>query len=151
MNEKTSQDLTHDLFQIMKQFPRVRLRRASHGGIKGREYDLLALLALNLDADTQTLTVTDISNLLRITPAGATHLLNSLEDIGCIQRSRSPNDRRVVLIGLSDKGREIANAIIAEAHEKLIGLVEYLGEDDSATLVRLMSKMIEYFNARTDE
>lgn len=146
MNEKTSQDLTHDLLQIMKQFPRVRLRKPAREGIKGREYDLLTLLALNLDADTQSLTVTDISNLLRITPAGVTHLLNSLVDLGCVQRSRSPNDRRVVLIGLTDKGKGIAEASISEAQDKLIGLVEYLGEEDTATLVRLMSKMIEFLS-----
>lgn len=147
MDGNAREDLTHELFQIMKRFPRVRLRQTVPEGLKGREYDLLALLALNLDADTQTLTVTDVSNLLRITPAGATHLLNSLVDLGCVQRSRSPDDRRVVLIALTDKGQEIADAIVANAQEKLSGLVDYLGEADTATLVRLMSKMIAYLSA----
>jgi DNA-binding MarR family transcriptional regulator len=104
------------------------------------------MLSLNLDEDTQALSVSELSNLLQITPAGVTHLLNPLEDVGCIKRLRDPKDRRVVLIGLTDKGQNIADDLIAGAQDKLVGLIEHLGEEDSRTLVRLMLKMIEYLS-----
>ena len=147
MEAKTPVDLTHDLFQIMKQFPRLKLTQSSYEGLRRREYDLLVVLSLNLNADTQALTVTELSNLLQITPAGVTHLINPLEDLGCIKRLPDPNDRRVVLVGLTDKGNDIAESLILQAQEKLIGLVDYLGEEDSATLIRLMSKMIEFLSS----
>lgn len=59
---------------------------------------------MNLNDKTRTLTVTEISNLLQITPAGVTHLINPLEQAGYIERLRAPNDRRVILIGLTDRG-----------------------------------------------
>jgi DNA-binding MarR family transcriptional regulator len=144
MTKSPSLDLTHDLFQIMKRLPRLRLRDRSYEAVKGREADLLVMLAINLDADTQALRVTELSDLLKITPAGVTHLINPLEELGYIERQQDPNDRRVVLIGLTKEGDAMAQTLIADVQEKLIGLVNYLGEEDSRTLIRLMSKMIAF-------
>lgn len=146
MESRTSLELTHDLFQIIKQLPRIRLTHGGDEGLRRREYDLLVMLSFNLDADTQALSVTELSNLLHITPAGVTHLLNPLEESECIRRLPDPNDRRVVLIALTEKGKEIAGSLIATVQEKLIGLVQHLGEEDSKTLIRLMSKMIAFLN-----
>lgn len=140
-------DLTHDLFQIMKRLPRLRLRDRSDEALKGREADLLVMLAINLDVDTHALRVTELSDLLKITPAGVTHLLNPLEDLGYIERLPDPDDRRVVLIGLTEEGDAMAQDLIADVQEKLSGLVKYLGEEESQTLIHLMSKVIEFFSA----
>jgi DNA-binding MarR family transcriptional regulator len=130
----------------MKQLPRIRLTQTSPESLRQREYDLLVLLALNLDAQTQALPVSELGNLLQITPAGVTHLLNPLEELGCIRRLADPNDRRVVLIALTEKGKEIADSLIGTVQEKLVGLIHHLGEEDSATLIRLMSKMIAFLS-----
>jgi DNA-binding MarR family transcriptional regulator len=145
MKEKTSLDLTQDLFQLMKQFPRPKLKQSSCDELTRSEYELLVMLVMKIAEDNKALTVTEISNLLQITPAGVTHLINPLEEAGFIERLNDPNDRRVVLIGLTDKGTEMAEGLIAEVQEKLIGLVNHLGEEDSKTLIRLMSKAIEFF------
>ena len=145
MKEKTSIDLTHDLFQLMKQFPRPRLKQSSCDGLTRSEYELLVVLVMIIADDKKALTVTEISNLLQITPAGVTHLINPLEEAGFIERLQDPNDRRVVLIGLTKKGTEVAEGLIVDVQEKLIGLVNYLGEEDSKTLIRLMSLAIKFF------
>ena len=89
--------------------------------------------------------MTEISGLLQITPAGVTHLINPLEEAGYIERLPDPNDRRIVRIGLTEKGTQVAKALIAEVQENLLGLVNHLGEEDSKTLLRLMSKAIAFF------
>ena len=45
----------------------------------------------------------------------------------------------------TNKGTKTAEAIIADVQREFIGLVNYLGEEDSRTLVRLMSRALEYF------
>lgn len=145
MKETTALDLTHDLFQIMKQFPRLKLRPSSYKGMTRSEFELLGILAIYLDDEDKAPTVTELSNLLQITPAGVTHMINSLEESGCIERLRDQNDRRVVLIGLTDKGIETAKGLISEVQDHLIGLVNHLGEKDSKSLIRLMTQMIDYF------
>ncbi|MEN8242306.1 MAG: MarR family transcriptional regulator [Chloroflexota bacterium] len=145
MIEKTPPYLVNDLFQLMKQFPKIKLQLASSHGLTRSEAELLFILTINLDEKHVALSVSDLSRLLQITPAGVTHLLNPLEEAGCIERLRDPNDRRVVLIGLTDHGREIAEKLIAEFQEKMIGLMDYLGDEDSKNLIRLMSRTITYF------
>ena len=150
MKEKTSLDLTHDLFQLMKRFPRPKLEQSSCDELTRSEYELLVVLVMKIAEDNKALTVTEISNLLQITPAGVTHLINPLEKAGFIERLQDPSDRRVVLIGLTDKGTEMAEGLIADVQEKLIGLVNYLGEEDSKTLIRLMSQAIEFFASQLE-
>jgi DNA-binding MarR family transcriptional regulator len=156
MKKNTSRALTHDLFQLMKLFPHdlfqlmkliphPKLKQNSKDGLTRSEYELLVMLVMNLDSDKKALTVTEISSLLQITPAGVTHLINPLEQAGYIERLRAPNDRRIVLIGITHKGIEAAQALILEVQEQLIGLVNHLGEEDSKTLIHLMSRAIEFF------
>jgi DNA-binding MarR family transcriptional regulator len=148
MEEKTSLALTCDLFQIMKQFPRPKLKQSSIDGLTRSEYELLVMLVMHLGEDNRAFTVTEISNLLQITPAGVTHLINPLEESGYVERRQDPNDRRIVRIGLTSKGLQVAQALVSEVQEHLIGLVNHLGEDDSKTLIRLMSKAIEFFTVQ---
>ncbi len=146
MKKKTSLDLTHDvLFRLMKRFPPLKLKPSVTAGLTRSDYELLATLMLNLDGEKTALSVTEISNLLQITPAGVTHLVNPLEEAGYIQRLPDRNDRRIVLIGLTDKGTETAEALIAEIERQLTGLINYLGEEDSQTFFRLLSRAIEFF------
>ncbi len=143
--EKTTLELTRDLFQLMKQFPRPKLKQSSIDGLTRSEYELLVMLVMNFDEGKKALTVTEISALLQITPAGVTHLINPLEETGYIERLPDPNDRRIVRIGLTQKGTQMAEALILEVQEQLVGLVNHLGKEDSKTLIRLMSQAIEFF------
>ena len=144
MKESITLELTHDFFQLMKQFPRVKIKTTD--GLTRSEQELLVMLLLNFDEDKRAFTVTQISNLLLITPAGVTHLLNPLEESGYIQRLPDPGDRRIVRIGLTDKGSQEADALISDVQNDLVQLVNFLGEEDSKTFIRLLSRVIEYFS-----
>lgn len=144
MKDKTSKTLTHELFQIMKQFPRLKFMKRSDDSLTRSEYELLAMLVMGLDGDKQAFTVTEISNMLQITPAGVTHLINPLDDAGFIERLHDKNDRRVVRIRPTKKAIEVAETLISEAQQDLTSLVNHLGEEDSKTLIRLMSKAMKF-------
>ncbi len=148
MREQSTLELTQDLFQFVTQIPRTKLIRGSFEGIPRRENELLVLLLMNLGDDKKAISVTEISNMLQITPAGVTHLLNPLEETGYIIRLQAPNDRRIVLIGLTDKGTELAEALLLNVQETLSGLVNYLGEEDCRTFIRLLSRVIEFLNSQ---
>jgi len=144
MTNQDQLDLTQDLFQLMKQFPRPKLKQSSIDGLTRSEYELLVMLVMSTKDGKGAFTVTEISNLLQVTPAGVTHLINPLEEAGYIERLPDPHDRRIVRIGLTEKGTQTAETLISEVRENLIGLVNHLGEEDSKTLIRLMSKSIEF-------
>ena len=150
MKQKTALALTRELFQVMKQFSRPKLKQSSIDGLTRSEYELLVMLVMSLEGDQQAFTVTEISNLLQITPAGVTHLVNPLEKAGYVERLHDSNDRRIVRIGLTGKGTQVAEALISEVRENLIGMINHLGEEDSKTLIRLLSKAIEFFTSQIE-
>lgn len=149
MNENSSLDFTYDvLFRLIKRFPPLKVRTSALNGLTQSEHRLLATLMLNLDDEHTALSVTEVSNLLQITPAGVTHLANSLEKAGYIERLSAPNDRRLVLVGLTDRGRKAAEALIADVQAQLSGLLNHLGEDDGQAFMRLIARAIDYFESQ---
>ena len=112
MNENFPRDLIYNLFQLIKQFPPSKFKQKSSDGLTQSEHELLMVLAINHNKYKKAITVTEISNLLQITPAGVTHLINSLEESGCIERLQAVKDRRIVLVGLTDKGNQAAETYI---------------------------------------
>ena len=144
MQTNTTQALTNELFQFMKQLPRLKLICAPVDGLSRTESELLVLLVMNMNGDKKALSVSEISSLLRITPAGVTHLINPLENAGHIVRLPDPTDRRIVLIGVTDKGSEVAAAVMEDIQARLAGLVDHLGEEDCKTFIRLVSQVLNY-------
>ena len=106
------------------------------------------ILRMNLDAEKPAISVSEISNLLQITPAGVTHLINPLEEKGFVQRLADRSDRRIVRVGLTARGTETADAMLTIIQEQLLGLINHLGEADGETFMRLMSRAIEYLSAQ---
>ncbi len=145
MTGTSSQDLTRNLFQLLKQFPRRKLKPTP--GLTRSEQELIVTLAMNLNENQKSLTVSAISNLLRITPAGVTHLLNPLEETGYIERLADSNDRRIVRIALTDKGTRESDELMLELNQKVVELIDLLGEEDSKTFFRLLSRAVEHFSA----
>jgi DNA-binding MarR family transcriptional regulator len=147
MMTEINQALTHELFQLMKRFPRPNLALSARKDMTRSEYELLGMLVMRLEGNQKSLSIGEISNFLQITPAGVTHLINPLEEKGLIERLKDPSDRRVVLVGITEKGIVIAEDLMAEVQEKLVGLIDFLGEEDSRKLINLMNKVIDFVSS----
>jgi DNA-binding MarR family transcriptional regulator len=145
MSNPETREMAQELMQILDRFSRLELEQAPRRDLKPSECRVLGKLFISLDDGKQTIKASELSNQLNITPAGVTHLINPLEEGGYIERLQDPKDRRVVLIGLTDKGKQFAQSLIADANQRLVGLAEHLGEEDSKTFVRLMSAILDYF------
>lgn len=145
MEINNSTDLSRDIFQIMRYFARLKVRHSEELTRSGQV--LLVMLTLNQNETKSPLTVTEISNLLMITPAGVTHLVNPLEEAGFIERLQDPKDRRIVRIGLTEKGDREAAASISEINNYLVEVVNLLGEEDSKTFIRLVSRVVAHFSS----
>ncbi len=94
--------------------------------------------------------VSDLSALLQITPAAVTQMVNPLEEKGFLERRIDPGDRRVVLVSLTGKGQQTAQAFLASAQEQLLGVLNYLGEQESQEFLRLLGRAIEYLSSQMD-
>src|SRR5260370_25435837 len=82
-----------------------------------------------------------------LSSAGITSRLDRLEKRGYVKRSRHPNDRRGVLVELTESGRHVldmaVNADTAREHQ----LVGGLSAAEQKTLVGLLKKWLAHLRA----
>jgi DNA-binding MarR family transcriptional regulator len=81
-------------------------------GLEGGWHDVLA--TLRRQGPPFRMRVTDLTDALMLTSSGTTKRLDRLERAGLIARSADPDDRRGVLIALTDDGRERIDATTAD-------------------------------------
>lgn len=133
-----------ELLQLLKELSRIRWEHNTNIELKPSEIDLLVFLYISINENKQALSASELSDVLKITPAGVTHLINPLEESSLIERLKDPNDRRIVRIGLTQKGKKIAESQFNLIFEKISGLIDYLGDEDSQAIIRLLSSITEY-------
>ena len=130
-----------EFLQVLAQIKRIDWNSEARQGVRQSEFRLLVTL---LHSDASSLKVSDLSSEMQITPAAVTHLINSLEEAGYIERLADQSDRRVVLVKLTDQGRHKIEMLKGHFLETLMGLIGYLGEHDSRELLRLLTTSLDY-------
>lgn len=111
------------------------------------EYEALFRLEI---ASGYPLHMSEIASQLINSPSGMTRIADRLERDGLIERKTPPDNRRVVLIRLTDHGREV----LERADQAFRGALQesfssHLSERDLADLRRLMRKLLEANSAWT--
>lgn len=89
--------------------------------------------------------MTSVARALEVTTGTLTISVNSLVKKGYVDRVRSEEDRRVVLVSLSEKGRR-AYLHHQRFHERMIdSVVEELTEEEQLVLAKALSKLNHFF------
>ncbi len=87
-----------------------------------------------------------IANKLEITVGTLTIAMNNLVKKGYATRDRSESDRRVVLVGLTEKGLEAYEHHRIFHEEMITYTVSTLSDQESDVLTESLIKITEYFN-----
>lgn len=91
--------------------------------------------------------MSSIAKTLKVTVGTLTIAINSLVKKGYVNRIRSEKDKRVVLISLSELGKE-AYEHHKNFHEKMIkAMLEGLDEQETTTLVRSLTNLNQFFKS----
>lgn len=89
--------------------------------------------------------MTSVARELDVTTGTLTISVNSLVKKGYVVRTRSEEDRRVVLISLSEKGKQ-AYLHHSKFHEQMIdAILEELSEEEQRALESALFKLTKYF------
>ena len=86
-------------------------------------------------------TVGELGRQLYLDNGTLTPLLKKLESAGYLTRTRDKDDERVVLLTLTEKGRELKNEV-ADIPEKIVSCIG-TNLDESAELYRLLYQLLE--------
>lgn len=130
----------------------LRDYRAADGAMRKRtrtsmgmgETDLLALrFLLRARREGTSLGPKDLSQLLGISSASTTILLDRLERSGHIVRQPHPTDRRALVIEPTEDADEEVRATLARMHERMIETAESLDEDDAGVVVKFLHDLTD--------
>ena len=102
-----------------------------------------ALGALRIAGPPYRLSPTRLGKGLMMSSAGMTSRIDRLERRGFVRRLPDPDDRRGVLIELTDQGRETVDAAVAALTTSDRQLVERLDPAEFAQLEALLRKFLE--------
>lgn len=104
--------------------------------------DMHVIEAIGMDGARN---MTSVARSLEVTTGTLTIAVNSLVKKGYVDRVRSEEDRRVVLISLSEKGRR-AYLHHRRFHERMIeSVVEELTEEEQQILEKALAKLYHFF------
>lgn len=116
-------------------------------GLTLAQFDVLAGLYVHGEQRICTLT-----SMLLSTPGNMTVVLRNLERDGLLVRRRDDRDARVFVVGLTERGRELAERVIPEHAASIDELFSVLSPEEEDSLIRILGKLkdvdVEYDAAR---
>jgi DNA-binding MarR family transcriptional regulator len=99
-------------------------------------------LVLSILADSDTpLSPNAIADRLIISRASVTSLLDSLEKRGFVKRQPHPSDRRMLLVKLTNSGRQVANQFRPIVHQHQKVWLKALNEKEKEQLIQMLHRL----------
>ncbi|MBX3186713.1 MAG: MarR family transcriptional regulator [Labilithrix sp.] len=143
MSPPVSAELKSDVDQVLEaiiylytESRRITKELAKRADLTGPQLTVVKLLEQIGD-----LSLSSLSEKIRAQNSTVTGIIDRMEREGLVTRERSKEDRRVVYIRLTPKGRELAQEIPVEPMEIFKGALEGLSAQEIRDLLRIMTKV----------
>jgi DNA-binding MarR family transcriptional regulator len=123
----------------------VQLSFAVQGalGRVAEEHDLslvqVRLLGILRDREPGML---EVAAFLKLDKSSVTGLVDRAERRGLVRRASTPDDGRAVRVGLTGRGRELAQKFTKQVERELVSLVDGLSETDRKRLSALATQIV---------
>jgi DNA-binding MarR family transcriptional regulator len=109
-------------------------------GLEPGWHDVLA--TLRRSGPPFALRPSDLTGTLMLTSSGTTKRLDKLEEAGLIARGPDPNDRRAILITLTEAGKDLIDGVTAAHLANEASLLEGLSAAEQQDLAALLRKLL---------
>ena len=143
MDKEIIEKRAKELDSLIEGMRRKGFNFAKVEGLKNSERRFLWLLS-TMSSENLIVKPSDIAKKIGITMAAVTHQINALKELGYVKLESGKEDRREVSIVITPTGKKQVTEIKKHYWKKLYTLVEFLGEDDSANLTRIIEKMSRF-------
>jgi DNA-binding MarR family transcriptional regulator len=130
--------LAHEYMEVMYQMRGKNAQKRVNDSLHGENF-ILSYISEHED----NVIPSDISNAMGITSARIAAALNSLEGKELISRRIDVEDRRRILIDLTDAGREQVYKQKQIMMSFITNMLEYLGENDAKEYIRIMKRLAD--------
>lgn len=98
--------------------------------------------------DTEVLTMSAIAQKMGHTTAAASGLVARLENLGYVLRSVAPDDRRKVMVCITDKGSALVRRIREEMVGNLMKIMNHLSPNEQRAWLQIYTKIYNFCQAK---
>jgi DNA-binding MarR family transcriptional regulator len=131
---------TRDLAEFILFFQRSLInnlsRELSGGNVSFAQFFLLTALERG-----ESLTMSEIAVRMRHTTAAATGLVDRLEALGYVERAHSTEDRRKVMVKITERGSALVGQIKEDMIHNLSAVMTYLSGAEQKAWVQIYRKI----------
>jgi DNA-binding MarR family transcriptional regulator len=140
------EDIVNELLSVLQQIKRGHTGTMPKVPIRKSEMFTLMSIGSLMKKHPEGIKQGSLSQILNLAPPTVTPMINVLEDNGYIERVGSKEDRRVVFIRLTEMGKTFLDEKEKLFKSNIKALVDYLGEEDSKTFIRLIRKTGDFLS-----
>jgi DNA-binding MarR family transcriptional regulator len=136
-DDETLRSLEHEMSILVRRIRRVIAERARmlHPELSPVAYSML--MALN---DSGPQRASDLVGIFSVDKGAVSRQVQALLELGLIERSPDPEDRRAMILAISEEGHRRLDSIAlqrrSEVNERLVGWTD----DDLSSFVRTLSR-----------
>lgn len=111
---------------------------------------LIRLLVAEKNGNTDGINPTALSHFQNVKKNTISSLLRGLEESGYVERNLDPNDKRVFLIRITDKGRKMMETVGPQRLTMMNDLASDLTDEEKTQLISLLEKLRKSMQKRVD-
>jgi MarR family 2-MHQ and catechol resistance regulon transcriptional repressor len=145
--DRPSVELVLNFLYTYDQLHQIVSRYMTEYGLSKSSLNILMLLRHGSDEGMQ---LHDLGELLLVSRANITGLIDHLEDKGYVKRLVDPQDRRARHARITQKGEALLDEFMPVHYRNLKGLLRGLSEDERETLVGLLKKVRTSMSAHSE-
>lgn len=138
-----NEDVIRKLMDSLAKFRRLKRGQKQTTGLKPSDMMLLMKM-FEMSAAGEELSVSNLSLAMGVSKPFVTNALNGLMKEGLVERETDQTDRRMVMITVTQKGKEQMEKAKQHFMSGIRGLAEQLGEERSLLLAELLGEAYVY-------
>ena len=138
-----AEQLSRIILEMQRCFVLRLSKELAPGNVSFPQFFLLAALD-----QKEVLTMSEIAQKMGHTTAAASGLVARLENLGYVLRSNAREDRRKVLVCITDKGTALVRRIREEMVGNLMKLMSHLTPDEQKAWLQIYTKIYSYCQSK---
>lgn len=139
------------LIEAVHRFRRVGLHKMAIDGWNNSEIKMLMCIQWGCAQDERGSSVSSLSSMMEVTSPTITQLIKSLERGGLVTRYNDQEDRRVVRVKLTEKGKAVTKQAKEDVAQRFKNLYAHLGAEKTEQLASLLEEVYDYLDASMKE
>jgi DNA-binding MarR family transcriptional regulator len=137
---KTEEKIVESIFNLSR-----TIREHMMSSCKTYHFTLVQLHVLLMLKKEKHIKMTDVANSLKIALPTATSILDKLVSADLVSRKADENDRRNVILSLTEKGKDMLEKGMKARKEMMKKMLSNLSEDEKSTILNAMTKLINNY------